>query len=207
METEKQLQTQIEEIISVEWDMFQQVQNIGGRASCQDDFETFQIMRCSQYSNWSAEMRACYLPFLQNCREEGRNLVTEKYARMMEYTDTEYYDRVLAPALPRVPKLNYRLVNRIIPQLITWEQEFAARYPNLAGKSRPVTADGDASGFTSMETYSRGELLTYPTELLEMYAEYVDTLAASGKSLSLMIEDTMVKLYGYKSIEDAENRA
>ena len=37
MET-KQL---IEEIIDIEWDMFQHVDNIGGRASCQDDFETF----------------------------------------------------------------------------------------------------------------------------------------------------------------------
>jgi len=207
MDTDKQLQIQIEEIISIEWDMFQEVQNIGGRASCQDDFETFHIMRQSQYANWSAEMLACYLPFLRECREEGRNLVTEKYARMMEYTDTAYYDRVLAPALPRVPRLNYRLVNLIVQKLIAWEQEFAAQYPNLAGKSRPVTADGDASGFTSMETYSRGELLTYPTELLELYAAYIDDLEASGKSLSLMIEDTMVKLYGYESVEDAEARA
>ena len=30
-------QLSISEIISIEWDMFQQVQNIGGRAECQDD--------------------------------------------------------------------------------------------------------------------------------------------------------------------------
>lgn len=31
----------IEEIIQREWDFFQKVQHIDGRASCQDDFETF----------------------------------------------------------------------------------------------------------------------------------------------------------------------
>lgn len=205
MQTEQQLQ--IYEMISTEWEMFQQVQNIGGRASCQDDFETFQIMRQSQYENWSCEMLDCYLTFLRSCKEEGRNVVTEKYARMMEYTDTAYYDQVLAPALPAVPKGNYRLVNEIVNQQLLWEKEFALRYPNLAAKSRPITADGDESGFTSVETYSRGELLTYPAELLQLYLDYVKRLAEDGKSLSLMIEDTMVKLYGYESIEEAEERA
>lgn len=201
------MNTQIERIIKLEWDMFQEVKNIGGRASCQNDFETFEIMRRSQYSNWTPEMRVCWLNFLNECRNDGRNPVMEKYARMMEYTDTAYYDRGLAPALPKVPHGNYLLVNKITDRLVLWEKDFAACYPNLAGKSRPVTADGDASGFTSMETYARGELLTYPAELLELYLAYTDKLAAEGKSLSIMIEDTMVKLYGYKSIDDAEKRA
>ena len=48
-------------IISIEWDMFQDVNNIGGRASCQDDYETFEIMRRSQYENWTEEMLDIYL--------------------------------------------------------------------------------------------------------------------------------------------------
>lgn len=195
----------IEQIISMEWDMFQEVQNIGGRASCQDDWETFQIMRLSQYENWSAAMTDCWLSFLKGCKAEGRNIVTEKYARMMEYTDTAYYDKFLKAAMPAVPAENYRIINEIVPQLVDWEQDFARRYPKLAGRSRPVTEEGDATGFTSMETYARGELLTYPKELLQLYLAHVKALAAEGKSLSVMIEDTMVKLYGYQSIEEAEN--
>ena len=35
---------------------FDKVENQGGRASCQDDYETFSIMRKSQYMLWSREM-------------------------------------------------------------------------------------------------------------------------------------------------------
>ena len=41
------MNTKIEEIIKIEWQMLQTVDNIGGRASCQDDDETFYIMRRS----------------------------------------------------------------------------------------------------------------------------------------------------------------
>ena len=43
--------------------MFQNVDNLGGRADCQDDFETFYIMRRSQYDNWTEEMVRVYGDF------------------------------------------------------------------------------------------------------------------------------------------------
>ena len=85
----------IEEIIKTEWEMFQEVDNIGGRASCQDDPETFYIMRRSQYENWSPDMISCYFQFISECRDNGRNLVSEKYARMMAYTDPHYYNKYI----------------------------------------------------------------------------------------------------------------
>lgn len=191
-------------VIQIEWNMFQEVQNIGGRADCQDDWQTFEIMRRSQYENWTGEMIQCWLSFLKDAKKEGRNLVTEKYARMMAYTEPGYYDKYLAPALPQIPRGNFSFINEIIEILVKWERDFAARYPKLASKSRPVTAAGDASGFTSMETYARGELSTYPRQLLALYLAYVKELFTAGKSLSVMIEDTLVKLYGYHSIEEAE---
>ena len=37
----------IMQIIKLEWSMFTSAQNNGGRASCQDDWPTFEIMRRS----------------------------------------------------------------------------------------------------------------------------------------------------------------
>ena len=55
-----------------------------------------------------------------------------------------------------------------------------------------------------METYNRGELATYPVELLKAYKEYIDRLQSEGKSISVMDRETMAALYGYESIDDAE---
>ena len=85
-EKKKKKKIKIEKIIDMEWQMFQKVENIGGRASCQDDFETFYIMRFSQYGSWTDEMVNYYLDFAEDALLRGRNLVSEKYARMMEET-------------------------------------------------------------------------------------------------------------------------
>ena len=198
------MQNTLDEIITIEWDMFQHTNNIGGRAGCQDDPDTFYIMRASQYANWTEAMLRCWIEFLHQCEQERRNLVTEKYGRMMQFTDLHYYNKHVKPHIPMVPTKHYRLINIIVEALIGWEKEFAVQYPLLSRMGRPVTSEADAEGFTSMETYARGELETYPYELLELYAEYVQQLQSEGRSLSLMNQQTMVELYGYDTIEEAE---
>lgn len=80
----------------------------------------------------------------------------------------------------------------------------ARRYPKLAGTARPIRSSEDKYGFTSMETYARGELETYPEELLALYCQYVDDLWDEGISLSRKNLQTMVSMYGYDSIDEAE---
>ena len=46
----------IERIVKQEWDFFQQVNNEGGRADCQDNWETFLIMRTAQYDPWPMKL-------------------------------------------------------------------------------------------------------------------------------------------------------
>lgn len=194
----------IESILNLEWDMFQRVKNIGGRADCQDNYKTFAVMRRSQYENWTEEMLLCYYRYAVSCQESGRNLLTEKYGRMMEYTDPQYYQEHVAGCMPYVPEKNWRLIDEIVGTMVGWGEELAERYPKLSGAGRPVTAEGDSVGCTSQETYERGELATYPTELLELYAAYLSELKAQGKSLAVMIQETMVRLYGYQSMDEAE---
>ena len=194
----------IEEIIKIEWQMFQNVDNLGGRADCQDDFETFYIMRRSQYDNWTEEMVRVYGDFAAKSLKEGRNLISEKYARMMAYTDLHYFNKHLKDKLPTVPMINYRIISGIVEKLILWEEDMAKRYPKLAGTARPIRSSEDKYGFTSMETYARGELETYPQELLSLYAEYVNKLLEAGLSFSQKNLNSMVGMYGYKSIDEAE---
>ncbi len=195
----------IEKIIEIEWKMMQNVDNIGGRASCQDDNETFYIMRRSQYENWSEEMIDFFLDFAIKSETEGRNLVAEKYGKMMAYTNLHYYNKHLKHLLPATPLKNFRIINDIVEKLILWEEDFAAKHPLLADTGRPIRSKEDYKGFTSMETYARGELETYSEELLLLYRDYVNKLYDEEKSLSLMNQLTMVQLYGYDSIEEAEN--
>lgn len=201
----KEKKLKIEKIIDIEWQMFQKVENIGGRASCQDDFETFYIMRFSQYGSWSDEMVDFYLDFAEDALRRGRNLVSEKYARMMKFTHPEYYKREIESFLPPISAECLLLIDEIASAMVGWETDFSRLYPKLSGAGRPITSDGDISGFTSMETYARGELSTYPVELLRLYSEYIDRLLREGKSLSLINQQIMVELYGYDTIKEAED--
>ena len=66
-------------IIRMEWELFDKVQNIGGRASCQDQWSTFQIMRSSQLLAWTPELLSSYQNDLLEAKAAGRNPLSEKY--------------------------------------------------------------------------------------------------------------------------------
>ncbi|MBQ8166292.1 MAG: DUF4125 family protein, partial [Lachnospiraceae bacterium] len=50
----------VSKIVKLEWEMFDKVKNEGGRADCQDDWNTFSIMRKSQYMAWSDALCESY---------------------------------------------------------------------------------------------------------------------------------------------------
>ena len=195
----------ISKIIEIEWNMFQNVNNIGGRASCQDDRETFVIMRRSQFENWPEELLTAYLAYIEEAERVGRNIIAEKYGRMMRYTEPRYYEENIRPYVPALSERAEQMIDEIIEIIVPWEKNFAAQYPKLGRASRPVTAEGDKGGFTSMESYARGELGTYSEELLALYLAYMEKLKSEGKSISVMDRQVMTRLYGYDSIEEAEN--
>lgn len=196
----------VEGIIKSEWDMFQKVDNIGGRASCQNDFTTFHIMRFSQYSAWNDLMIKSYAKDIEEAIKQGRNLVTEKYAFMMEFTDPKYYKQELEPYLPTIDSETMNMIEEITWYMVDCEKEIAFKYPKLSGSGRPIEAKGDVTGFTSVETYAKGELKTYSPNTLKLYLDYVRTNRAAGKNLAMIVQDTMVKMYGYSSIQDSESK-
>ena len=67
----------VEHLIKLEFVAFDKTRNEGGRASCQDDWETFHIMRKSQYLTWTREMLLSFIEDFENATSLGRNLITE----------------------------------------------------------------------------------------------------------------------------------
>ena len=158
------------EIIKLEWDMFSHVSNVGGPASCQMRPDTFKIMRKSQAATWSDELLASYLEDLKTATREGRNIMTEKYARMMESTFPEEY-RKLAASLPSVDKETLQKIEEIVAINVGWKAELFDRYPRLSGKGRPLRTSEDSAMETSFETYLRGELKTYSARTITLLHE------------------------------------
>ncbi len=194
----------IDEIVKIEFEAFDKVQNTGGRADCQDDWQTFSIMRKSQYMTWDDKMLKALLKLWKDNKEKGWNMITEKYARMMESTSPEEY-RDLEPNLPVRSEQARAIVDQIVEIQVDWMEEFAEEYPKLAADARDITSDSDSINNTSYETYLRGELLTYSDELIKMYGEFVVRLFQEGKNLAKMTIENTVKLEGFESLEEAES--
>ena len=113
----------------------------------------------------------------------------------------------LTPHMRAIDGLNpmdQALANAIAGIQVGWMEEFAKAYPRLAGNGRLIHTGEDSLYDTSMETYLRGELLTYSEQTLQIYGGYVAELAKAGGNLNEAIIDRTVKKYGYQSLEDAE---
>ena len=192
-----------EYIARMEFQAFDQVQNEGGRAECQDDFDTFRIMRISQYLTWTEEMQEQYIREFEENLAAGRNLIEEKYARMMESTAPEEY-AALAARLPVCSEEKKQIIEQIVALQVEWMEEFRQRYPRLAFAARSIHTSEDTPWNTSYETYLRGELLTYSDTLLVLYGRFVAELAAKGQNLAELTISNTVHLYGYGSLEEAE---
>jgi hypothetical protein len=192
----------IMDIIDREWEMFQNVNNLGGRAACQDDFATFFVNRMSQAESWSEPVLKSYLNDLEAAKQNGRNLLSEKYARMMASTSPEYYNQI-AHLLPPLDDDAIRIVDNIIGMVLEWERELADQYPHVIQKGRPLLSSQDTQNATSVETYLRGELLTYSLKTLKLYYENTMKQKSENSNGSKIILEAMIKQYGYTSLEQA----
>ena len=189
-------------IIGAEWQMFDKVHNEGGRAACQNDARTFAIMRYSQFAPLPQDVLKSYRDDLAVAAREGRNLLAEKYAYMMEYTDPATFDRTLRDHLPAVSAYKQELCARIANRLIRDEQQFAVRYPALHAQGRPT--EGAQADDVSVHVYALGELKTYSERTLERYDAWLR--AHPEENISINVHRVMVQLYGYDSLEAAEAR-
>ena len=192
----------IQAIVAEEWQQFQKVQNEGGRAPCQNDQKTFVRMRTSQFETWNEQVLASYQRDLNAARENGWNLLTEKYARMMEHTAPEQYEQ-LKDRLPRRSPARLQMQELLVTIFMRWTRALEQRYPNLMGEGRVLSSAQDGPWNVSSETYLRGELGSYSDETLCLYAQMVLNCLEQGENLVEQNLAGVARSYGYGTLESA----
>ena len=194
----------VRKIVEAEWEMFSAVNNGSGqRASCQEDPTTYYIMRSSQAAAWPEELQESYYRDLLAAKEAERNLLTEKYARLMESTDPPAFER-LRGRLPAVDDETLERIEEIVQIHLRWKVETFRRYPRLTAHGRSFYTRDDTRFNTSFETYLRGELRTYSPETIRLYRDMVRRMEAGGENLEQQYLLQTVRQYGYDSLEQAE---
>lgn len=193
------------ELVSQEWEQFARVNNIGGRAGCQDDFRTFSIMRKSQYQAWGREAMESWLSDLKEAAREGRNLLAEKYAWMMRDTaPAEFLHLRSTLSLPTGEK--EKLIDELTELEVQSRERFSRRYPGLSERGRALRQIDALPGETSVETYARGELTTYSQRTLELLKEHYIRMIHEGGDPCETTMEYMVRQYGYASLDDAQKK-
>jgi hypothetical protein len=194
-----------ERLVHHEWDQFQDTDNEGGRAACQGNWPTFHQMRLSQFAAWPRELAASYAHDLDEADRIGRNLVTEKYGRMMASTFPDEFKRNIEPYIPRLSSERINAQEQVIAQQVAWADDFRTRYPKLGAEMRVLTTAEDTQTATSFETYLRGELGTYSDATFDLYRQFIEDLAAQGRNLTEMTIRNTVLLGGFESLDEAES--
>ena len=168
--TSKKRDETLKKIVISEWKFFTNVNNLGKRAFCQDDSFTFIYSRLCYWSIYNDIILTSYLNDLISAKKDNRNLITEKYAYMMQYTDPKYFNKI-KNNLPYISKDKDILVNSIMAIYLAWEEDI-----------RKNTTKSTAN--TSIEYYFKGELYSYSETTLKLISKYY--ISAYQKGINLV---------------------
>ncbi len=194
----------IKEIIDREWEMFSVLKNTGGIAECQNNKPEFIIMRSGQWDNLPDKILESYKQDLIDAKEIGRNLLEEKYIRMMEYSAPSEFEGV-KHLLPDISNGSLTLIRQIEKIYLNWGDEFESKFPKFSKLCRPLRSSGDIPERASVQTYLIGELSSYSTRTVLFYYDYVKQCVEKGINLIYVTHTDVVKKKGFNSIEEVES--
>lgn len=166
-------------------------------------FETLEVMKLNRYRTWNEEMITQYI-YDYNCEKvKGRDIISEKYLRMLESTDQDEY-RKIEDTLPKVSEEKKKIIDKLVFAEVGCLEELNEKYPELFKHTRSIHSYEDNSMNTSYETYLKGELLTYSDKMLELYNNFWAKALAENENPCLNIVNYAVKEYGHKDLKEAE---
>ncbi|MFP5527474.1 DUF4125 family protein [Peptococcus simiae] len=190
----------IHQLIDLEWQFFTQVQGLNGRAICQENPQTFAIMRRAQHQIFSEKTLDALMNDLLDAAEVGHNPMTEKYARMMEQSDPDYFAREIATEyLPLSAEKTVTL--QALRQLFA-DAQSAFSENELAQQVRgrvAVSGAGEVSGLD----YLMGELATWSMVTLNLALEDIKAWQAAGRNPVEAIVAYTVAAYREKAEEES----
>jgi len=169
----------INELVEYERTMFIAVPSQGGTSPCQEREDTFRAMRRMTHSVHDIATLQAFVADFKEAHESGRNLVTEKYARMDN----------LIPPLSTNP-----LLDIIADAEIAFMVEGANLYPH-AMRLRPDT---------HFSRYLRCELETLSDATLEHYGNTVRQAQETGRNLAVDRYDFLWRELGHASLAEHE---
>jgi hypothetical protein len=178
----------IAKIVELELEMFLAVP-ADGVYRCQQEPDGFELHRRAQFSMWSEDTLQSYLDDLYRAKEDGKNLMTIKYARMEDL-------------IPRENR-NSR-IDEIVTVQCRWQREMIDTYPYLMAGARPLSRSDDANYNTSFEIYLRGELETYSEGTLALLHRDILKLKKTCVNGSEIIYEHLARELGYDSVEAAD---
>lgn len=190
----------IDEIVSMEWELFTNLKNEGGRASCQDNKPEFEINRKSQFEAWGENVVNSYYNDLITASNEGRNLLFEKYAFMMEYTHFSEFEKI-KNYLPFQDEKKLKVISLIENIIMKWEEEFREKYPNISKNARPMENVNEGE-LASARVYLIGEHKSYSYITNLYFYDYIKNL---DYNLVEKIFLNIAKKKSYNSLEEFEN--
>lgn len=164
----------LERVVALEWEQFDAVLGLNGRAGCQDDLRRFSAYRCAQYLAFPHGLIPRVLAELEQAELSGRNLVEEKYARMMAATDPAEFNRTWANALPLTSAVKRGTLGQLRELLEPALAQAARELPQTHRHARP---DVSSAGAVSALDYFLAELEGYSLSTI-FYLR--DTLARRG---------------------------
>jgi hypothetical protein len=180
MKNEKRSREELSKsIIEIELDMFERVRT-AELSLCKDRPETFKVMRGMAHYGLSTETLESYLEDLHKAKAEGRNLLTEKYARM---------DKIIPPL-----KTN-PIIDDIVEIEARWMEELSEKYPHTF------------KGGPTFKIYLSCELETYSDKTLELFFEDISKSEKKGRNLTEEQYTMLFQKIGYSSIDEAEKKA
>ena len=178
----------IDKILEIEKKMFLTVKT-KDEAPCQRDIESFLLHRRAQFMPWSSEVVHSYLHDLEVAAQQGKNLMTLKYARMED----------------KIPILNNNpLIEKIVEISRDWQGEMIQHFPSIMRSARPLN-DSDSSGMVSYLTYLKAELETYSDNTIMLLYRLILLKKNQSINMSEEVYKYLVTEMGYESIADAES--